>query len=141
MFCTNCGAQLDDDAVFCTNCGATINKDDTGNSNSNKTKSKYCIKCGAPMPDGTEICLKCGCKTEPKAKEPSTLSSIAKAFMIVGCVTAGLEALLPLCWAIPMTLHYYRCLKEGKPVSTAFKVCSLLFVNTVAGILMLCDND
>ena len=141
MYCENCGAQLDEDAVFCTNCGATVERDDTNNSNSNNAKTKYCIKCGAPLPHGAPICLKCGCEADTKAKGPSTLSTVAKAFMIVGCVVAGLEALLPLCWAIPMTLHYHRCLEEGKPVSTAFKVCSLLFVNTVAGILMLCDNN
>lgn len=27
MFCTNCGAQLDDDVAFCVKCGSSVNKD------------------------------------------------------------------------------------------------------------------
>ena len=26
MFCTNCGAQIDDNAAFCTNCGAPVRR-------------------------------------------------------------------------------------------------------------------
>lgn len=39
-----------------------------------------------------------------------------------------------------MTTHYTKAINEGAPVGTAFKVCTLLFVNLIAGILMLCDN-
>ena len=30
--------------------------------------------------------------------------------------------------------------EENRPVSTGFKVCTLIFVNIIAGILMLCDD-
>ncbi len=40
-----------------------------------------------------------------------------------------------------MTISYGRNRKNGIPVSTGFKVCSLIFVNTLAGILMLCDRS
>lgn len=49
--------------------------------------------------------------------------------------------LIPLAWAIPMTVHYWKAVKNNRPVGTAFKVCTLLFINTVSGILMLCDKD
>ena len=39
-----------------------------------------------------------------------------------------------------MTVHYFKCTKENRPVSTGFAVCSLLFVNTISGILMLVDK-
>ena len=34
-----------------------------------------------------------------------------------------------------------RYINEKKPVSVGFKVCTLLFVSLIAGILMLCDSD
>ena len=40
-----------------------------------------------------------------------------------------------------MTLSYFKSVKEGRPVSLAFKICSLLFVNTIAGVAMICDQE
>ena len=49
--------------------------------------------------------------------------------------------LIPLCWCIPMTVSVYKAYKGKKDLSTGFKVCTLLFVSLVGGILLLCDND
>lgn len=46
-----------------------------------------------------------------------------------------------LSWCIPMTVKYSKALRNGRRLGTGFKVCSLLFVSGIAGILMLCDND
>ncbi len=75
-----------------------------------------------------------GTVAAPKT-EGGVLRLVAKIFMLLGCISYG-AALIPLFWTIPMTVHYWRCVKEGKPVGTAFKICSLLFVNLIAGILM-----
>lgn len=40
-----------------------------------------------------------------------------------------------------MTTHYFHATKDGVPVSTAFKICTLIFVSFIAGIIMLCDKD
>ena len=61
-------------------------------------------------------------------------------FMIIGTVFMGFS-IIPLAWCLPMTIIYNRKIKNGEVVGTGFKVCSLLFVNTIAGILMLCDNN
>lgn len=37
-----------------------------------------------------------------------------------------------------MTVSMSRKLKNGQPISVGFKVCTLLFLNTVSGILLLC---
>lgn len=37
MFCTNCGAQINDDSLFCENCGAKIRRTDAGNTGSAKS--------------------------------------------------------------------------------------------------------
>ena len=109
---------------------------------------KFCTKCGAQLPENCLFCPGCGSATylqddaQPQCDTaPSGLSSVAKAFMIVGTVCMSLAFLLiPLIWCLPMTISYFNKVKTNKPVSIGFKVCTLLFVNTIAGILMLCDN-
>ena len=49
--------------------------------------------------------------------------------------------LIPLCWRIPITVSVYKAYKGEKDLSTDFKVCTLLFVNLIGGILLLCDKD
>ena len=99
-----------------------------------------CKNCGAYMLDDATVCPGCGAPVEKAPASPSTLATVAKIFMILGTVFNGIY-ILPLIWCIPMTVHYNKCIKEGKPVSVGFKVCALLFVSLIGGILMLCDND
>ena len=56
-----------------------------------------------------------------------------------GYLIGSLICLLPLIWITLMIKHYIKATKNQHPVSIAFKVCTLFFVNLVAGILMLCD--
>ncbi len=108
----------------------------------------YCSKCGNEIMEEAVICPKCGCATgkqlasreNVQRENKSTLSTIAKVFMILGTVIMGFY-LIPLAWCIPMTISYCKKIKNGEPISTAFKVCSLLFVSLIGGILMLCDNN
>ena len=118
----------------------------------------FCTKCGAQVADGSSFCTACGEAIAQPAAQPvqtiepvqptyyqqpapqvSGLAKAAKILMIISTVVMGLY-LIPLAWCIPMTLSYSRKIQNGEPVSTGFKVCTLLFVNTIAGILMLCDN-
>lgn len=108
---------------------------------------KYCAKCGNELLDEALVCPKCGCAVEGvknpvTAGNPSGLKTVANVFMIIGCVVGAMMAfLIPLAWCLPMTISYNRKIKQGEPVSVGFKVCCLLFVNVIAGILMLCDNE
>jgi len=113
MFCCHCGAQIHDEAVFCVHCGCSV-------------KPLTPAPTPAPAP------------VQP-AKD-DTMSVIVKIFMVVGCLSMG-WLLLPLAWCIPMTVSVFKSLDAGRPISTGMKVCSLLFVNTIAGICMLCMND
>lgn len=120
---------------------------------------KYCTKCGNQIADESAFCPVCGAQTaapqaapqQPYAqpqqpayyapvKQESGLTTAAKIFMIIGTVVMGFY-LIPLAWCIPMTVIYFRKLKNNEPISTGFKVCSLLFVSLVGGILMLCDKE
>jgi len=108
---------------------------------------KYCKNCGTQMVDEAVVCPNCGRAVEDNIQpqpqqqqtETSTIKTVAKVFMILGCIATA-WALIPMCWTIPMTVHYCRAIKEHKHVSTGFKVCSLLFVNLIGGIAMLCDD-
>jgi len=106
---------------------------------------KYCTHCGNEIHDEAVVCVKCGCAVEganatQKSETNDTLAIIIKIFMVLGCVAYG-WTLIPLIWCIPLTIKVFKCLNEGTPISTGVKVCSLLFVNLIAGICMLCMND
>ena len=50
---------------------------------------------------------------------------------------------LSAAWVVPMTINYFKKSKEGMPTTLAYKICTLIFVNTVVDIIMLCceKND
>ena len=56
-------------------------------------------------------------------------------------IVIGLAELVPIFWCIPMVDSYSKKIKRREPVGVGFKICTLLFVNWVAGILMLCDRE
>lgn len=111
---------------------------------------KYCSKCGTQLVDEAIVCIGCGCAVGSapipasivtvEAQKSSGLTTAAKVFMVLGTVIMGLY-ILPLAWCIPMTVSYFKKVKNNQPISTGFKVCSLLFVSILGGIFMLCDKD
>lgn len=56
-------------------------------------------------------------------------------FIVMGISVA--HVVISIC----MTSSYFGKLYERKKIGTAFKVLTLIFVDLVAGILMLCDED
>ena len=108
---------------------------------------KYCVHCGAQIHDEAVICVKCGCSVEQPASavanqvsEDDTMDAVIKVFLIFGCIAWG-WLLLPLAWCLPITISIFNRLRDKKPIGTGLKVCTLLFVSTVAGICMLCRNE
>lgn len=123
---------------------------------------KYCTKCGNELYDEAVLCPKCGCPVQNASISADTpsggLKTAAKVFMILTCAFAGLVGIIGLIldgyysyytftsfislgWCIPMTVSYFKKTKNSLPVSTGFKVCTLLFVNLLSGIFMLCDKE
>lgn len=121
---------------------------------------KYCSKCGAELHDEAVICPSCGCDQEVKEVPQNNrgLLKVALAFMIVTCVFCVLRifiydgepslyvayiigCLIPLVWSIPMTISLGLKIKRGNRIGTGFKVCTLIFVNIIAGILLLCCKE
>lgn len=69
-----------------------------------------------------------------------TLITVAKVFLIIGCVMWGV-LMLPLAWCIPLTLSVFHNFNDRTPIGTGMKICILLFVSVVAGICLLCLDE
>ena len=136
-YCSKCGKELFDEAIVCPGCGCPV--------------------------EGASV-------EAPKTQSPETkktLRTVAKVFMLLSTIGAGLALIatpilffffkdvfrlllqyrinlgtgIAVCWCIPMTVHYFKCCEDNRQPSTGFKVCTLLFVNLIAGICMLIDRD
>ena len=101
----------------------------------------FCKKCGKEIDDEAVVCPNCGCATDStrvvSGDNANTMLQIAFIFMIISCVAFAF-CIIPLCWVIPMTISLNNKMKSGEPISVGFKVCTLIFVNTIAGVLLLC---
>lgn len=58
---------------------------------------------------------------------------------VIGCVV-WCWTLIALAWMIPMTIHNWRIYKGEAANTTAFGVCTLIFANQIAGILLLISH-
>ena len=143
----------------CLNCGAQ-----------NYDIAKECSNCRFPLDpiDYKEIKRSYQTTTE---KSNNNLKTCAKAFLILGTVAYGVITLIyAILWLLSfsikdnfstvvsaiyfllflilfsvslfMTINYCNKINNKEPVGIAFKICALLFIGLIPGILMLCDaND
>ena len=115
----------------------------------------YCPNCGKEIPNNSHYCPECGNEVNTsysatftpastinsKEETNAGLDIAIKIFMIIGCVSLA-AFIIPLCWCIPMTISAFKSIDNHEKIGTGMSVCTLLFVNTIAGILMLVrDND
>ncbi len=142
-FCAKCGQQLLDEDTFCSKCGS---------------KQEANINFNTTTYASTSYNSQSNCESR------NNLQLAAMIFMIISCawcvisfimnsitnpnnfapgyaVLFAMSSLVPLLWILPMTIVYISKTKKKEKLSTAFKVCTLIFASVVAGILMLCDND
>ena len=104
---------------------------------------KFCQKCGKEIAEEAVICTGCGCAIAEQKKGNGGTDGLAiasKVFLILGCIAQGF-LLLPLAWCLPITISVCNRMKRNEPVGVGLKVCSLLFVNLLGGILLLCRSD
>ena len=82
-------------------------------------------------------------------------ATAVKFFMVLSCIasivggiasiarnnlTFGIILLVSLVWTVPMTISASGRLKAHEYIGTGFKICTLLFHNLIAGIILLCMN-
>lgn len=70
------------------------------------------------------------------ASTDDTLRLIAFILAVISTVSVC-WAIIPLAWMIPMTVHCWGIYKRTKENTTAFGVCTLIFLNLIGGILLL----
>lgn len=131
-YCNHCGGRLSEGDRFCPGCGAPVT---TGNTAASDTQNPYGQQApfGQPTYGGYPPY-----PPQQAAPRESELATAAKVFMILSCIFGAMFYLIPLAWMIPMTVTLFGKLKRGEPIGVGFKICTLLFVNLIAGILLLC---
>ncbi len=104
----------------------------------------YCTNCGNELCEQAVVCPNCGVPTDNyktfTKSNKTGLQTTIKVFLIIACVFSISALFIPLAWCLPMTMVYWKKIGSEERVSMGFKVCTLLFVNLIAGILMLCDE-
>jgi len=180
MYCTNCGAQVQDNALFCESCGSALAPQrasaapngfqlretpiDTGYAGTYAAPqgepygyaapgAGACAGAGVVGSQGTPCGYAQGVQdayaqqyvAAQSAYNPNiestdkTLRLIA--FVLNLLVTIGFGiCIIPLAWMVPMTVISWRIYKGERANTVAFGVCSLIFVSTIAGILLLCSK-
>lgn len=73
------------------------------------------------------------------SSQDQTLRLIAFILNLISTI-ACCWLIIPLAWMIPMTVHTWSLYKGTRPNTVAFGVCTLLFVNVISGILLLCSD-
>lgn len=97
------------------------------------------------MLDEAVFCVNCGCSAETvngqnsKPERDDTLNIVIKVFLILGCIGRAF-VILPLAWTIPITVSIFRKLDAGEPIGVGLKVATLLLVNVISGICLLCQD-
>ncbi len=152
-YCSHCGAELLDEAEICIHCGCRVANRPSQNSNSNQTLgliakifmiitiASQAIAAFAFLAITIVFAITGNIiMAQPDATSgmPATAAFNIGILMLVIYTVA---MLIPLAWCIPMTISVHRKLRDKQPISVAFKVCTLLFVNLVSGILLLCMKD
>ncbi len=103
---------------------------------------KFCQSCGKQIADDAVMCPNCGSPASEKNGKGGNdgLGVASKVFLILGCIGQG-WLLLPLAWCLPITISVCNKMKRNEPIGTGLKVCSMLFVSLIGGILLLCRSD
>ncbi len=106
IFCSECGAELEDSMQFCSKCGTRIDDEEDSSSNisssqesnNNENAKIFCSECGAELEDSMQFCSKCGTRIDNGKDSSSNVSSSRKSYkthIIIGYILAILGTFLP----------------------------------------------
>lgn len=108
-------------------------------------EKKFCVHCGAEVNPQAVVCVHCGCSipkanTNNNSEVKEVLVLAIKIFSIIGVIFNAF-AIIPLIWCLPLYKSVSKHLKGETKLSVGYKVCVLLFLNIVAGVLLLIEDD
>ncbi len=168
--CPNCGAPIADNNSFCGNCGTKVEisgnvtfSDPIKGFNPNQVGTVPLMQTDNTQPlrntgaqqmqyqDPAQMQYQQGAPDfqqqqmyqQPYNTAPHPQQGLItgiKVFMILSCVFS-VFIIVPLFWMIPMTIVSWKKMDQMQPLGLAFKICTLLFVGIIPGILMLALND
>ncbi len=135
--CNSCGTACKDDAQFCIGCGRTF----TTSTTFEYSQTQYANNQGPAQTNEYRVVI------ETPVRIPTQLSETDKTLRLIAfileCISLPAAFFLfgiPLAWMIPMTIVTWGIYKGTRRNTVAFGVCTLIFVNPVAGILLLCSQ-
>lgn len=140
MKCSCCGNDVSKTERFCSVCGE--NNENYEEPKIIKTNQNNIEQSSQPS-GNTNVYFQSyniSANQQPKVQN-GALATTAKVFCVLGCILMGFCYLIPLAWCIPMTVAIFGRMNRGEPVGVGLKVCTLLFLSLIGGILLLCMND
>lgn len=151
-FCSHCGKEIDSQAVICICCGCAV-----PNYEQKKSKNKDNVPTTTTSGNGISGLKIASLVLCYISIATLALGSLGILLYIIGLYTSVpsnifsimlpyylpyfFSCLIPLAWYIPMVIVLSDKIKNKKPISTGFKICTLIFINVIAGILLLCDKE
>lgn len=134
--CQNCGYKVFPDEDICPNCGYVIKRKTKTNSFENSFDEE---KSNNSFSNSTQQTYE-----NPTHNTNQPLPGIVMGtliFMVIGIIFNAVTFPISLLWTIPITGYYYSLIRKGKRIELWLKIVSLIFVNIIAGVLMLADKD
>ena len=169
-YCSKCGWEMQDEEKFCRNCGTESSVtptatyyDDTPPKTLNKTmqtiiKILLVVAIISVIWNAGECLLNAfavsagglDAARDLFADSPETVDALLELtgdadalieILKIVFIACGVFALIPLCWVLPMRKKILKAMKEGTTLSAGFKICTLLFVNFLTGLLLLFSKE
>lgn len=129
MYCKNCGADINENAVACMSCGFAKNSGE-----------KFCANCGCEINSGAIICTNCGANVKSTTAVSGTekKTQVSMILGIIGIVFAWLFALVGHIASVIGIVFGVKEYKEtnkslGLILSIVGEVCSI--ISSVIGII------
>ena len=129
--CKLCGAPLAEGEQFCSYCGSPVP--------GMEAPQTPAVVETAQVPgfDPNAQADNAPSYVYRQSGEKNGIVTAIKIFMVLSCFFAANLYFIPLIWCIPMTITCFKKLEAGEPLGLGFKICTLIFVSRIAGILML----